>query len=271
MKWLIYGHKGWIGSIFCDYVKENFKEIFLVYPSSRADDIDGIYADLDQLKPTNVISFIGRTSGPGFPNIDYLEQKGKLVENLKDNLFSPLVLMKLCSDYNIHFTYLGTGCIFTSIIPEETPFNEVSKPNYFENSYSTVKGFTDTICTLFSNTLNVRIRLPVSSIDEPKSFLSKLIRYPKIANVLNSITVLDDAVPVLIDQIIKGRTGTLNLVNPEPIDYVTILKIYDLNHVYKLVEDTGNRAKNVLVPSLDLPTTSESIKLIVYKSFKSAI
>lgn len=268
MKWLIYGQKGWIGGIFCDFMTLNFPDIELIYPSSRADDIEGIVKDLESNKPDRVLSFIGRTSGPGFPNIDYLEQKGKLVENLKDNLYSPLVLMKLCSDRNIHFTYLGTGCIFTSSVPEENPFNEDSKPNYFDNSYSTVKGFTDTICTLFSNTLNVRIRLPVSSIDEPKSFLSKLIRYPKISNVLNSITILDDAIPALIKEVIKGRTGTLNLVNPEPIDYVKILELYNPDHKYTLVEDTGNRAKNVLISSLDLPTTSESIKRIISKSFK---
>lgn len=259
MKWLIYGQKGWIGSIFCNFMALNFSDIQLIYPTSRANDIEGIVKDLDETQPDRVLSFIGRTSGPGFPNIDYLEQKGKLVENLNDNLYSPLVLMKLCSDRNIHFTYLGTGCIFNS----EEPVEENAKPNYFENSYSTVKGFTDNICALFDNTLNVRIRLPVSSIDEPKSFLSKIIRYPKICNALNSITILDDAIPALINEIINSRTGTLNLVNPEPIDYVNILKLYNPEHKYVLVEDTGNRAKNTLVPSLDLPKTSDSLKRIL--------
>ena len=268
MKWLIYGQKGWIGSILCDFMSLKFPHIELIYPTSRADNIEGVLKDLESNKPDRVLSLIGRTSGPGFPNIDYLEQKGKLVENLNDNLFSPLVLMKLCSDRDIHFTYLGTGCIFSYDNPTDEPFTENSKPNYFGSSYSTVKGFTDTICSLFSNTLNVRIRLPISSIDEPKSFLSKIIQYPKISNVLNSITILDDAIPALINEIIKGRTGTLNLVNPEPIDYVTILKLYNPDHVYTLVEDTGNRAKNVLIPSLYLPTTSDSIRRIISNSFK---
>ena len=46
MKCLIYGHKGWIGSIFCEYVKENFPYIKLLYPSSRVNDIDGVISDL---------------------------------------------------------------------------------------------------------------------------------------------------------------------------------------------------------------------------------
>ena len=46
------------------------------------------------------MSFIGRTHGKigdkEYPTIDYLEQPGKLVENTRDNLFSPLVLAILC-------------------------------------------------------------------------------------------------------------------------------------------------------------------------------
>ena len=65
MKWLVYGSKGWIGSFFCDYVSNHFPDIELVFPSSRAEDIEGVTHDLDQIQPDRVISFIGRTSGPG--------------------------------------------------------------------------------------------------------------------------------------------------------------------------------------------------------------
>jgi 3,5-epimerase/4-reductase len=43
---------------------------------------------------------------------DYLEKPGKLVENVRDNLFAPIALAILCKDRGIHFTYMGTGCIF---------------------------------------------------------------------------------------------------------------------------------------------------------------
>lgn len=71
MKWLIYGHQGWIGAYFCNFLKENHHQIELVSPSSRADSIEGVIRDLDEFHPDRVLSFIGRTSGPGFPNIDY--------------------------------------------------------------------------------------------------------------------------------------------------------------------------------------------------------
>lgn len=264
MKWLIYGHKGWIGSYFCDFLKQKYSEIELIYPSSRADSIEGVAKDFDEYNPDHVISFIGRTNGPGFPNIDYLEQKGKLKENLNDNLFSPLLLMKFCSDRNIHFTYLGTGCIYSYENPADDSFGVDTPPNYFGTSYSCVKAFTDTISKLFPNTLNVRIRMPIVGYDHPKNLISKIIGYSKINNALNSVTVLDDAIPRLVDEIIKDTTGTINLVNPGPIDHVTILELYkkyvDSDHTYTLISEISLRANNTLVPSFDLPLTKDSIE-----------
>jgi len=269
--WLIYGHQGWIGGYFCSHPPEG---VTLLFPSSRADDPEGVQADLDRLKPDRVLSFIGRTGGPGNNTIDYLEDKLKV--NLQDNLYSPLILMKLCCDRGIHLTYLGTGCIFSYNVPEDPEFTEESAPNFFGSSYSIVKGFTDQLTKLFPNVLNVRIRMPLMEMDCPKNFISKIIRYPKILNTLNSMTDLTTAIPALIEEVKKGRTGTLNLVNPGPIDHVTILELYkkyvDPNHTYTLINEEehdrmlkSKRSKNLLRPSLDLPTTVESVE----KIFKS--
>ena len=64
----------------------------------------------------------------------YLEQTGKLVENVRDNLFSPMALSILSTKYKFHFTYLGTGCIFEydethPFGKESNGFNETSLPN----------------------------------------------------------------------------------------------------------------------------------------------
>ena len=63
-----------------------------------------------------MVSFIGRThgeiDGKKIPTIDYLEQPGKLVENVRDNFYSPLYMAITCSRLGIHFTQMGTGCIF---------------------------------------------------------------------------------------------------------------------------------------------------------------
>ena len=268
--WLVYGHQGWIGNYFCSNFPSNLN-VKLVFPTSRADDIDGVAIDLDHLKPNRVISFIGRTGGPGCNTIDYLE--GKLEMNIRDNLFSPVVLMKLCEMYQIHFTYLGTGCIFSYDSPDDEPFTEESKPNFFGSSYSIVKGFTDQLTILFPNVLNIRIRMPITSKDESKNFISKIIRYPRILNTLNSMTVLPDLFPILIGLIRTNRVGTVNLVNPGPTDHVAILELYkkyiDPNHTYTLIEESehdsmlkSKRSKNVLIPTFDAPDTIQSIERI---------
>jgi len=62
----------------------------------RVDNIDDIQTEIVDVSPTHVISFIGRTHGKidekVYTTIDYLEEHGKLVENVRDNLFSPIVL-----------------------------------------------------------------------------------------------------------------------------------------------------------------------------------
>lgn len=44
------------------------------------------------------------------------------MDNIRDNLFSPMVLAILYEKHNIHFTYLGTGCIFN--YDENHPFGD---------------------------------------------------------------------------------------------------------------------------------------------------
>ena len=115
MKFLIYGSKGWIGSQFIDILQK--KQLNYYEGKSKVDNINDVEKELDLVKPTHVISFIGRTHGKignkVYSTIDYLEQEGKVKENVRDNLFSPISLALLCNKYDMHFTYLGTGCIFS--------------------------------------------------------------------------------------------------------------------------------------------------------------
>lgn len=69
--------------------------------------------EIAAIAPSHIVSLIGRTHGPGCGNIDYLEGgPDKLKENVRDNLYGPWFLANLCEQFGIHFTYLGTGCLF---------------------------------------------------------------------------------------------------------------------------------------------------------------
>jgi len=206
----------------CSYLRNNGETV--VEAVSRADDEKMVEDELMNVTPDRILCLIGRTHGPGYSTIDYLEQKGKLVENVRDNLYSPLVLAILGQRYGIHITYLGTGCIFSST---EASFKEESLPNFFGSGYSTVKGFTDRLMHFFDSTvLNLRIRMPIVGYHCPRNFITKITSYEKVCSIPNSMTVLEGMIPVMIRLATKQTTGTVNLTNPGTISHNEILELY---------------------------------------------
>jgi 3,5-epimerase/4-reductase len=235
MNLLVYGHKGWIGTQFISLLQTNNEKYTLA--EARVDDTLNLLKELDTIKPTHVISFIGRTHGTigdkEYTTIDYLEQPGKLVENIKDNLFSPVSLALACKERNIHYTYLGTGCIFTYINEENgndnavKGFEEEDLPNFFGSGYSIVKGFTDRLMHQLEDTvLNLRIRMPIVEEDCPRNFITKITNYKKICSVPNSMSVLPELLPIALKMLKAGKTGTVNLTNPGVISHNEILEMY---------------------------------------------
>lgn len=285
---LVWGSLGWIGG--------QFKAVLLakgwtvIDAHSRADDREAVRAELEVSQATHIVSLIGRTHGPGFTTIDYLEQKGKLLENMTDNMYGPLVLAGVAKEKGLHMMYMGTGCIFEydeshPCLAGSNPygFTEEDKPNFFGSAYSTVKGFTDRLMAeQFADTvLNVRIRMPISAVDGPRNFISKIISYTKICSIPNSMTVLDDILPILADCMKQGVKGALNAVNPGVIDHSTILTWYrDLQNSghswQEITNDTlvdtcvkGARSNNALdtdrIQELfpTIPTIGDSVRRIL--------
>ena len=235
MKVLVLGDKGWIGSMMTKLLEK--QQINYITTSIRPEQKESFESFIISEQPTHVMSFIGRTHGSignkTYTTIDYLEQEGKIRENVRDNLFSPVIVALLCKKYNIHYTYLGTGCIFK--FDENHPFGkeingfqENDVPNFFGSSYSVVKGYTDEIMHLLQeNVLNIRIRMPITNKDEPRNFISKILKYEHICSVPNSMTVLDELLPCVLDMALnKGLTGTINLTNPGLISHNEILEMY---------------------------------------------
>ena len=128
MKWLVYGTKGWIGGMVKTYLQKQGETV--IDAEARADNQVQVEAEILSHQPDRILCLIGRTHGPGHSTIDYLEQKGKLVDNVRDNLYSPVVLALLGTKHGIHVTYLGTGCIFTYSLYAIT-FQEKKQPKFF--------------------------------------------------------------------------------------------------------------------------------------------
>ena len=236
LKFLVWGYNGWIGGQVMAHLKSLGHEV--VGATCRADNAEAVACELDLIKPDRVLCLIDRTRSGAFLTIDYLEQKGKLRENMNDNLWAPIVLAsEAAQKRKIHVTYLGTGCIFhydeqTHLMSEGTNgkgFLESDDPNFFGSAYFTCKGFTDRLMRqLFSENLvlNVRIRMPITAEDSPYSFITKIVNYKKVINVPNSMRVLPSLLPLMCDMSMKRTTGTVNLTHPGAISHNQVLELY---------------------------------------------
>lgn len=281
MKWLVYGANGWIGGQVCDTLSKSYENV-VIKADARVDDSQSVRLEIEATQPDRVICLIGRTHGGKYTTIDYLEQPGKLTENIRDNLFSPVSLAMICKGLNVHMTYLGTGCIFTQDpdeISNSSGYTEESLPDFFGSGYSTVKGYTDRLMHQL-DALNVRIRMPIIGSHNPRNFITKITKYDKVVNIQNSMTVLPNLIPIMLDLAKKKHTGTVNLTNPGTVSHNEILDMYR-EYVDSTFEYTNftmeeqdkildsKRSNNKLNTSLleemypDVPHIKESIKSLL--------
>ena len=260
MRVLIFGGNGWIGQQFVSVLNEANEanealEHRIAVTRVDLDHISELEEEIDAFAPTHTISFLGRTHGENFTTIDYLEQPGKLVENVRDNLMAPIILSQLCADRGIHYTYLGTGCIFNDADPCSQAFKETDAPNFFGSSYSIVKGFTDRFMAWrgkptvqrsslgphtppllggvghkapcgHSDILNLRIRMPIVGEDHSRNFITKITHYAKVCSIPNSMSVLPELLPIALELMRSRHVGTLNFTNPGVISHNEILTLY---------------------------------------------
>uniref|UniRef100_A0A6C0J586 RmlD-like substrate binding domain-containing protein n=1 Tax=viral metagenome TaxID=1070528 RepID=A0A6C0J586_9ZZZZ len=230
MKVYIIGYNGWIGNKMQDvFLNNNIKYINSLY---RAED-KNIYEDILKYDITHVFCCSGRTHGKlddtYYNTIDYLEDIRTTSQNINDNLYVPVSLALFCEKNKIHFTYIGTGCIFNyddkHTIDNNVGFTEDDEPNFFGSQYSIVKGVTD---KLMKNTsaLTLRIRMPLSSDLNDRNFISKITKYDKICSIKNSMTSLDDMLPICLEMMKNNERGVFNFTNPGSISHNEILDLY---------------------------------------------
>lgn len=223
MKVLLLGYKGWIG-----------QKVITILDNQSIDYVTTDYrAETNDLKQfilanniTHIYCCLGRTHGTlndkVYTTIDYLENKETLQQNINDNLYTPLSLAMFSDKHNIHFTYIGTGCIFSD---NEKQFTEDDKPNFFGSNYSIVKGFTDMLMKN-TNALILRIRMPISSDKSIRNFITKITTYEKICSIPNSMTILDEFLPLSVEMMKNKETGCFNFTNPGTISHNEILEMY---------------------------------------------
>ncbi len=188
--------------------------------------------ELARVKPSHVINTAGKT---GRPNIDWCEDHRS--ETVYSNITGPLVLMKECLDAGIHLTHLSSGCIFDGASPQPGGFTEEDEPHTV-SFYAWTKATSDSILKHFP-VLVLRLRMPIDDEPTPRNLIDKLVSYPMVIDVENSVTIIDDLIRTIDELSSKNRTGIYHVTNPGAIRHSDIMSMYqelvDPTHQHTLI------------------------------------
>jgi 3,5-epimerase/4-reductase len=127
-------------------------------------------------------------------------------------------------------TYYGTGCIFTydDVHPiGGKGFTENDQANFRGSYYSHTKAAVEDLLRQYNNVLTLRVRMPiVQDLLYPRNFITKIIKYDKVIDIPNSMTVLPELLPLSLEMAKRNLTGVLNFTNPGAISHNEILQLY---------------------------------------------
>lgn len=69
--------------------------------------------------------------------------------------------------------------------------------------------------------------MPISSdLNNPRNFITKISRYNKVVNIPNSMTILDELLPISVEMAKRNLSGIWNFTNPGVVSHNEILEMY---------------------------------------------
>ncbi len=243
---LLLGSTGYIGNTFADELRRRGKK-FVPLTRQQVD-----YTRFDLLVKflrAKKISFVVNAAGyTGKPNVDAceLDKAGTLLGNA---LF-PQTVAHACAAAKIPWGHVSSGCIYAGAkisergkIRVEKDMNQPKLHALVEKKSPAVRGFTETDapnfsfrdlpCSFYSGTKALgeeaiaslgesyvwRLRIPFDEFDNARNYLSKVQRYAKVYDNVNSISHRADFVKACLDTWeLRAPFGTYNVTNP---GYVT--------------------------------------------------
>lgn len=221
---LVFGGKtGWIGQKLVTLLQERN---YIVYcAESRLENREDVEREIAAIRPDYILNSAGVT---GRPNVDWCEDNKQAT--IRANMIGTLNLIDVAFLHNIPVTNFATGCIYQ--YDEAHPcgsgigYTEEDEPNFEGSFYSKTKILVEKALVNYPNVLNLRLRMPVSADLHPRNFITKIINYAKVVNIPNSMTILDDLLPVSIDMTLKGCKGLYNFTNAGTLSHNEILSLY---------------------------------------------
>lgn len=220
------GANGYIGEAFQEYLKTK-KVNFIPITRIECDLLDkSKLSDLiKNIKPSAIINCAGYT---GYPNVDACENNK---QECKDKNYEvPKNISEIANYLNIKWIHVSSGCIYYGD-NNGKGFSEEDKPNFcFESLpcsyYSGVKADAETMLKNDKNVYICRLRIPFNKIPHQKNYLTKLLKYDRILNAVNSLSNTNEFVEACYHLLEKEcDTGIYNLTNTGSIETKFVVKL----------------------------------------------
>ncbi|CAO2037802.1 unnamed protein product [Urochloa humidicola] len=223
-KFLIYGRTGWIGGLLGKICEK--QGIPYEYGKGRLQERSSLILDIQSVKPTHVFNAAGVT---GRPNVDWCESHKP--DTIRTNVVGTLTLADVCMEHGLLLINYATGCIFEydAQHPEGSGigFKEEDTPNFTGSFYSKTKAMVEELLKEYDNVCTLRVRMPISSdLSNPRNFVTKISRYNKVVNIPNSMTILDELLPISIEMAKRNLRGIYNFTNPGVVSHNEVLEMY---------------------------------------------
>jgi dTDP-4-dehydrorhamnose reductase len=213
---VLFGGSGYIGSAF----RACFDKAGVAYRNVVRTEVDYtrlpvLTQFLSENRPEFVINCAGYT---GKPNVDACEVHK--TECLFGNAVLPGVVRAACEQADVPWGHVSSGCIFTGAHADGRGFAETDPPNFSfrQNNcsfYSGTKALGEEVLAGATDCYIWRLRIPFNEVDNPRNYLTKVLRYDCLLDARNSLSQLDESVRAAF-ACWQNRIpfGTYNLTNP---------------------------------------------------------
>ncbi len=190
-------------------------------------------AALRRDRPEFLINAAGYT---GKPNVDACElHKG---ECLMGNAVLPGRIAQACAEAGVPWGHVSSGCIFTGARADGSGFTETDAPNFtFRQDncsfYSGTKALGEEVLAGQPQVYVWRLRIPFNEVDNPRNYLTKLMRYPRLLAATNSISQLEEFVAATL-ACWERRVpfATYNVTNPGQITTHEVVALIERSGVH---------------------------------------
>ncbi len=210
------GGSGYVGHVY----QELLQRKGIAFRNLRRADLDYTDADVlrDALKRDRPDFLINAAGYTGKPNVDACEVHKS--ECLSGNAVLPGTVARACADAGVPWGHISSGCISNGARADGGGFTETDTPNFTFRAgpcsfYSGTKALGEEVLEGQPDVYIWRLRIPFDSADNPRNYLTKLLRYPRLLEATNSISQLHEfAAATLACREKRVPYGIYNVTNP---------------------------------------------------------